>query len=168
MKKDITVLIALMALCLMLVSCSDDDEDDQSLIVGTWTAQSATIDFSIDGQDLADFLVGLGLSEEEAEVFETALDDGEQEFSSGTVTFNADGTYQAEDDSEVTNGTWSVNSDNTVLTLDLGTADEQTANILTLSQSELVLQFLEEQMEDLDLDGDAETLRLEAILTLSR
>ena len=115
-------------LCLFILfsfaSCNDDDDSSEEeastaeLIIGTWTSTDIEIRAFVGTQTLVEYLVDVeGLSQAEAEaqfdLFVAAL---EPELT-GSLTINSDGTYESDFEGGSDVGTWSLNDDETVLTL---------------------------------------------------
>ncbi len=115
-------------ICLFIVlgvgACNDDDDSSgeeasvAELIIGTWTSTDIEIRAFVGNQTLVEYLVDVeGLSQAEAEaqfdLFVAAL--GPEV--TGSLTINADGTYESDFEGGSDTGTWSLNADETVLTL---------------------------------------------------
>ena len=105
-------------------ACNDDDDssDDQrsteELLIGVWTTTEIDIRAFVGAQTLVEYLVDVeGLSQAEAEaqfdLFVAAL---EPELT-GSLTINADNTYESDFEGGSDTGTWTLNADETILTL---------------------------------------------------
>jgi hypothetical protein len=160
----------------VLVACNKDDEDaasSEAKLIGTWNTQSVTFEVTINGEDLLPYLAqALGITEAEAQGFyDLMVGDLEQNYE-GNVTINSDGTYESSsfgDEGGDTTGTWALSSDGKKLTLDAGTADEVTADIVELTSSTLKLLISEtEQTDDMDGDGNPEELAINVTMTMTK
>lgn len=137
MKKilDYPFRIMIVLLVLFVAACGSDDDDNDNLstadkLVGTWTTSSINIDASVGDQSLTDYLVDeVGLSAEDAAaqygLFVAAL----QSEVTGSITLNADNTYETDFGNGTDSGTWSLSTDEETLTLTDGSdATEVTVN----------------------------------------
>lgn len=168
MKKHLIKFYALAMLLgsmSILISCSDDDDADDpqpASIVGTWTYGSTSLSITVDGMSFVDWLVSQGTPQADAEALGALFEESSDVFGEATFTFNEDGTMTATEGTEVSDGTYSVNADNTIVTI---TAEGETLdfNIKTLSESALILSY-EESETDPDL-GASITISLEMSFT---
>lgn len=174
--KNLRLLTALWAIvfpCLFF-SCDEEDTEAQhtSDLVGVWSHDAAEFDVTIDGEDIATYLTGfLGISEADVEefvdqyteIYATQLLD----FNFGTWEFAADGTFSQVYDGGQNAGTWSISSDQSQLTM---TANEETAvaTVQTLTESQLVLHASNSVEQDLNQDGQTNTLEVSLVLTMVR
>ena len=107
-----------------LTSCDEDDDSSgdelstEELLIGTWTVTSIDIQAFVGSQTLVEYLVNeLGLSMEEAEAqFDLLVDSLEPDLT-GSLTINADNTYESDFVGGSDMGTWSLSSDEMTLTL---------------------------------------------------
>lgn len=171
---------------LTLTSCSEDDGGDGTIaddvagtLEGTWTSGTVTVNsITIDGQDIAVFLeefrqllIELQVPEEEIDAL---LDEFEEGFSEdfedldGSLTFNADGTYEISDTSGTDTGTWALSNNDETLTLDGGTEDELVMNIVSLTDTRFEGLVTEEISEDLDEDGTTNEVAISVTFVLAR
>ncbi len=174
LKNVLYLLIIPLSLAFM-ISCSEDDDDggdigSRSDLIGTWTVDGVTFEFTIDGVDIITWLVdNLGLSTEDADefrgIFEAAFEEG---FISGTITFDDDGTYQSTIGGEADSGDWELNG--STLTIQSSAPGDSPTNIeiTTLTSSSAVLSFSETEEEDFDDDGTREELAITIEMTLSK
>ncbi|HMB63694.1 MAG TPA: lipocalin family protein [Eudoraea sp.] len=157
-----------------VTSCSDDDttaeKSTMDLLVGTWTTSSVDIDATVEGQSLTDYLVNeVGLSENEAAdqyaLFEAAL----VSEVTGSLTLNADNTYESSFAGNSDSGTWSLSSDENTLTLLEGT-DAIVVTINSLTANTLSGSLGDDIMQDLDDDPGTpdETITVVATIILTK
>ena len=165
---------ALSAIALLATSgCSDDDEgisftDDD--IIGVWTVSGATVDFSVGGMSLVDYLVEtLELSEAEALLYEALISEGFDQGFDGTVEMKTDNTYVAQfGDDPAENGTWELTADGTILKLlEAGESEATELKLISINSTTMVLEYDESELIDFDQDGVEEetTLLIEMTLT---
>lgn len=169
MKKiKYLLLLLLMASSMLFQACSDDDEEPTITIVGNWMLQDQRIVLFLDGQQVSDVVAELLLEAAGVELDEPVLPAGTQ------LDFREDGTYTATvPGSPPEDGSWALNSDSSVLTIDAGTDDSISFNVTSLSGNRMVLSLAEEEEIELDSDNDGQpdgmqTVRLEAELTFTR
>ncbi|WPP51886.1 lipocalin family protein [Catalinimonas niigatensis] len=159
MTKRIFYTFSLMSFVL-LVSCDNDDDNDdpQPAIVGTWNLTNA--EFSFDDKSLRDFFeeyyseLGVELTEEQLDEIEDAFSEElEGEFDDGnTFEFQSNGTLlvKTDDDDQDSQGTWQMPDNNTLIINDGSEATEFTIESLTSSQ----LKISVESEEELDLEQE--------------
>ncbi len=102
------------------------------------------MEFTIDGQDLVQFLADtFGLSDTEVQpftdVFETEFPGGFE----GTITFEADGRYSASFDGEQDSGEWTLNGSIMTLISIMPGEGPVMLTVITLNSSSLVVQLRE-------------------------
>lgn len=157
-----------------VTSCSDDDtaaaKSTMDLLIGTWTTSSVDIDATVEGQSLTDYLVNeVGLSESEAAdqyaLFEAAL----VSEVTGSLTLNADDTYESSFAGGSDSGTWSLSSDENTLTLLEGT-DVIVVTINDITANTLSGSLGDDIMQDLDDDPGTpdETITVVATIILTK
>ena len=120
MKNSRIFIISSLLCCFILFgfnSCNEDDDSSgelstEELLVGTWTSTDIEISAFVGEQTLVDYLVDVeGLSQEEAEnQFDLLVSSLEPEVT-GSLTLNADNTYESDFDGGSDTGTWSLSED---------------------------------------------------------
>ena len=151
----------LVLLVIFSTSCGDDDGDGEEanvidLLIGTWTTdQIVSVTTSVDGQSILDYLVNeVGMSPTDAAVREALIQSALEQEVTGTLTINADNTYESMFAGGMDSGTWSLSADETTLTMFEGpdtiiiTINSITATRWDASTGDTIM---------LDLDGDAGT-----------
>ena len=158
---------------MLLVSCDNDDDNDdpQPAIVGTWNLTNA--EFSFDDKSLRDFIEeyyseqGIELTEEQLDDIEEAFSEElEGEFDDGnTFEFRSNGTLvvNTDDDDQDSQGTWQMPDDNSLIINDGSEATEFTIESLTNSQ----LKISVESEEELDLEN-TETVTIGLTLSFTK
>ncbi|MEX2593342.1 MAG: DUF4923 family protein [Anditalea sp.] len=166
MKNNLNLLFlaVLISSFSILVSCGnkDDESPKQDRIVGTWTYSSLDYDATINGQNYITFLVeNLGVSEAEAQTMASILIlQGIEQIAGAGITFNADGTYVIQDGSSEETGTYSLENNETQLTLNPDDGDTIIFEVTEFTNNSLTLASSEEVLEDLNGDGTDETIEI--------
>jgi len=179
MKNSIGNSIRLLSVILVIVvvaACSNNnDNNDNTMstadkLVGTWTTSVTNIDASVGTQSLTDYLVNdVGLSATDAATqFGLFVASLESEVT-GSLTLNADNTYESNFGSGTGNGTWSLSADEKTLTL-LEGSDTILISIISISGNTLNASIGDTIPVDLDNDpGTADVdVTVEATLTLTK
>jgi len=175
MKKTLVKFMFLIVAVMFFVSCEEDEEKIVS-IVGTWTVESVSADMTIDGLSFMDYYTTtLGVPESIVQLMYNEFKK-EIESMSGSIELKEDGTYvenfedgndgDGVDDDNT--GLWEISADNKVFTVDKGTEDEMVFNILTLTDSKLVMTANTTEYEDLNEDGIDETMVIAMTMSLVR
>jgi hypothetical protein len=161
MKTTKTFLLLLIGFSLVIFSsCETDDNnggDNGSGLVGKWTIDDSEASVTVGGVDFLTYLVNtMGIPQEQAEMIAGYMTGSSGAASTGTITFNEDGTYTAMVDGDSESGNWSLSSDGKVLTI-TGTDDDGSYSdeliVESLTSSKLVL-VLPIESEDVDMDDD--------------
>ena len=167
--SKVKIFILLGIIPLFLVNCEKDDDVKSSDLIGLWTVTDASIEMNVGDKSLIDYLIdALGITEMEAQLFESIFEEALSEGFTGTIEFKSDNTYESTFEGDTDTGTWELSSDGKQLTLDKGTADELTLDIISLSNNMLKIGFSEEEVDDLDSDGTNETISINIELTLEK
>ena len=174
MKRLKKLFWALSAVALLATfGCSDDEvigfTDDE--IIGVWTVSGTTVDFSVGGMSLIDYLVEtLELSEVEALLFEALISEGIDEGFDGTVEMRADNTYVAQfGDDPAENGTWELTVNGTILELlEAGVSEATELNLISINATTMILSYEESEPMDFDQDGVEEEITLLIEMTLTK
>jgi hypothetical protein len=175
-KALVTVgLLCTIAVTCFFSSCNDDDESTPSdLLIGEWIFSTATMELSIDDKTLVQYLMDEGgLTESEAEIYDDLLFGMiEDEFvpeSTVVITIKSNDTYLITDPSSEDNeGTRELSADGKTLTLDKGTEDEMMFEVVSLSESKLVINSIQELEDDFDEDTVNETMVINIEMTLNK
>lgn len=129
--KNLKLLAILVAGAFMFQSCNNDDEGgsaNEADLVGVWTSSEIAVDFIADGESYQD------------ENLESQFE-GEEE----TVEFREDKTYTANEGSdEEENGTWSLSSNGSSITLDPDTEESYEYEVVSASSSQLKVKVEED------------------------
>jgi hypothetical protein len=153
---------------LILVSCSKSSTPKDDLI-GTWSSASYTVTTTVNGTPLLQYLTNtLGLPADQAQAISTLVNGGVQQALPGSIQIKSDYTFTATSTGGTDTGTWSLSSDNKKLTIDPSNGDPMTFDVISLTSSNLHLQWSQTESEDLNSDGTPETLDSAIDLTLSK
>jgi hypothetical protein len=163
MKNPLLKSALIFSLVLSIVignSCKKDEETNEAInnLLGTWTINNSDVNLSVDGVDLVTYMVdNFGYSQQEAETLVSYFKLAIGADSQGTINFKDDNTYQLINSDGEENGSWSVNDEGSILTLEFA-GEVDNLNIVSLTSSNLKLTVPTESEEvDLDDDGDVET-----------
>jgi len=169
----VCLICAMMVAC-FFISCNNDDENTPSdLLIGTWTFSSSTMDLSINGKTLVQYLIDeSGLSQSEAETLADLLFGMiEDEYTPGSdvsIQIKSDGTYIMTGTDMNDDGTWELSSDGKTLTLDKGTEYEMVFDVESLTKSTLTILSQQSLEDDFNADSVNETMHIELEMTLNK
>ena len=153
---------------LIFSSCKKDETKTED-IVGTWTAGTTTFTAMVGDMTLNDYFIDvMGLTQEEADSY-TALYEMilEQAFT-GTMTMKSNNTYTSNLGGTADSGTWSLNSDESELTITSTIDGPTTLDVIELTSSKLRLQTSEITQEDLNMDGTDENITVTVDVTFTK
>jgi hypothetical protein len=171
MKKRLTIFGAILLVMftgVFLTSCSKDTDAAADLI-GTWTFDDATFDAKVGTKTLTQYLIDdVGLTQTEAQQLLVLFNLQMQQEFTGTIQLKSDNTYTGTIGGEADSGTWSLSSDEKVLTIDPDSDDPVVFDILELSSHKVVLRGTQSVAEDLNDDGTPETITITLELTLTK
>lgn len=160
-------------LILFFAACSSDDGDKLSTaekLTGTWTTSAINVEASVGDQSLTDYLTDeIGLSAEDAASYYALLVAALQSEVSGSLTLNADNTYESDFGDEGGSGTWSLSADEKTLTLTDASEVTEIA-IDSVSGSTLKVTYGDDISMDLDDEPGTpdEEVSVEAHITLTK
>lgn len=163
-------------LFLVLTACKDDEDEvtPSERITGEWEIQSSDVEVSINDQDYITFIQQAdNLSDEEKN---QAIQEIQLQIQlitqylnqtlGSTITFNANNTYE---EGGGDTGTWSLSTDGNTLTMDPDNSQEDLVfEVQTLTNTSLILLYEEEIQDDLDMDGEEDTLVAQLIIDLAK
>jgi hypothetical protein len=152
---------------LTLSSCKKDTKSDP--IIGTWTAGTTTFTAMVGDKTLNQYFIDImGLTQEEADSY-TALYSAIVTASfTGTITIKSNNTYTDNLGGSTDSGTWSLNSDQSVLTITSSTDGPTTLEVVELTSSKLRLHTTEITQEDLNSDGTDENITVTIDITFTK
>lgn len=156
-------ILLIAVLSFVLSNCTKDKEN---YLIGTWTIAEYSVDVTVNGTDIIEYLMQeMGLSQDQAELYASFYTAAAM---SGTIEFHDDGTFVANTNGDIYNGVWELSSDNTRLTFDAGTDNEQVMDVESLKRKEMILSFTETDSFDMDGDDINDNLVVDAQLTLEK
>jgi hypothetical protein len=148
--------------------CSKDSTKTAD-IVGTWTAGTFNYTAMVGSMTLTQYYMEvMGATAEEAALYASIVEQTVQQFFTGTITVKSDHTFTDNFGGTTETGTWSLNSDETQLTITPSTGDPMTFEVVELTSSKLVLHVSETQSVDLNGDEVDESLIIDGQLTFNK
>lgn len=148
------ILLTLIAAILFVTSCEKGVEIKEVDLIGTWDIGQASVDVKVGPISLYQFLkTTLQLADQEAQDFVDQLISEFDNISGGTITFNADYSYQMVHGDLVENGTWKLEGDKLYLNITGETPDDNPLNVESLDSSSAVVTWEEDQEVDANEDG---------------
>jgi hypothetical protein len=174
MTPNLRLPVLIGALFILLAGCSSDDGTPapvSDLVGGTWTVSNVDLVYTVGAQSLKDYLVNVeGYTPAEADFAIAFLEVLLLDELDGTISFNANNTYNSNFGGSPDDGTWSLSADGKTLTLDAGTIDEEVVTINSLTSSNCNLTISMDELEDVDDDPSTPDvlIKIEATLTLTK
>lgn len=148
------ILLTLIASLLFVSSCEKAGEVYESDLIGTWEIGQASVDIKVGPISLLQFLkTTLQIGDQEAEEFVDQLISEYDEISGGTITFNADYSYQMLNGDLGEIGTWELEGDKLYLTISGDIPDDEPLNVESLDSSSAFMTWEEDQEIDMNEDG---------------
>lgn len=169
-----------MGILILLSTACKDDEDPvtpSDRLVGTWTLQSYDTEVTINNQDYVAYIQQLPDLSDQEKAFAIALVELQIQHAledinipvGTTFQFKSDKNYEVKVPNEAAEtGQWMLNTDGTILTIDEGTQEEIAFEVDTLTETSLVLSIETTEQDDIDQDGEVDTLVAKFILNLSK
>ena len=153
---------------LILSSCKKDETKTED-IVGTWTTSTSTFSAMVGSQTLTQYFISeMGLSESDAASYTLLFESFIEAAFTGTITVKSNGTYTSDLGGTADSGTWSLNADQTELTITSGTDGPTTYDVIELTSSKLHLQVSETAPYDLNSDGIDEILTIDVDISFTK
>jgi hypothetical protein len=153
---------------LILSSCSKNDTKTDP-IVGTWTTGTSTFSVMVGDKTLTQYFVDvMGLSQADAESNAALLETFMKLAFTGTITFKSNNTYTSNLGGTADSGTWSLNTDQTILTLVSSTEGPMVYTVSELTSSKLHVQVSGTTPYDLNSDGTDEILSIDVDIDLTK
>ena len=153
-------------------SCGNDDDPEVVSIEGTWDYEEFDLEISINNMSDVDFFIQeFGATPAQATAASQSLKDGffeSDDFEGTRFIFASNGSYEIRVDDQLDeSGTYSVNADNTILTL---SSDSESIDfeIAELSRNRLTISVEERFEFDLTDDDIDEVLELKIIISFIR
>ena len=153
---------------LILSSCKKDSTKTED-IVGTWTTSTSTLSVMVGDKTLTQYFIDvMELPPADAQAYTDLLEQLMAQSFTGTITIKSNGTYTATLGGEADSGTWSLNGDQTELTITSGTDGPMTFDVVQLTSSELHIHAIVVTSEDLNGDDIPETMNVEVDIDFSK
>ena len=148
-------------------SCKKDTKSDP--IVGKWTAGTTTFTAMVGDKTLNQYYVDImGLSQADADNYTALYQLFLTSAFTGTITIKSNNTYTDNLGGTADSGTWSLNTDQTELTIVSGTDGPTTLDVVELTSSKLRLHTTEIVQQDLNSDGTDETINVTVDVTFTK
>jgi len=149
-------------------SCKKDSSGDAT-IVGTWTAGTVTTDIKVGELTLTQYYIDVvGLSEADAATYAALIQGILVQTFTGTITIKSDNTYTDNLGGTTETGTWSLNSDQTMITITPTGEVPMTFDVVELTSSKLIISGTETMPQDLNDDGTDEILTIKIDITFTK
>jgi len=163
------ILLSLIVSVFCINSCNKGQDIHEADLIGTWDIGQASVDIKVGPISLYQFLkTTLQLSDQEAQDFVDDLASGFDEFG-GTISFNADYSYQMLNGDFEENGTWELDGDKLYMIKTGELQDDDPLTIESLDSSAALLAWEEDQEVDITEDGSSDfTATLIIELNLSK
>ncbi len=153
---------------LTLSSCKKDSSGDNA-IVGTWTAGTITPDIKVGELTLTQYYIDvMGLTDVEAASYAALFQQILIQSFTGTITIKSDNTYTDNLGGSTNTGTWSLNSDQTKITITPTGDVPMTFDVVELTSSKLHIMVTESMPQDLNADGTDEILTVKLDITFTK
>ena len=151
------ILLTLITSLFLISSCEKDKDINEADLIGTWEMGQASVDIKVGPISLVQFLkTTLQLGDQEAQDFVDQLISEFDYVSGGTITFNADYSYQMLNGDLEENGTWELEEEKLYLTITGEILDDEPLNVESLNSSSALFAFEEDQELDIDEDGSSD------------
>ena len=148
------VLLTLISAVLFVSSCEKEAEIKEADLIGTWDMGQASIDIKVGPVSLFQFLkTSLQLADQEAQDMVDQLTSEFDKISGGTITFEADYSYQMVHGDLSEDGTWKLEGDKLYLTITGEAQDDTPLTVESLDGSSAVVTWDEDQEVDANQDG---------------
>ena len=163
------ILLIFFASTLFFNSCNKGEDILEADLIGTWDIGQASLDVKVGPISLFQFLkTTFQLGDQEAQAI---VDDLVSEFDEfgGTMTFNADYSYQMLNGDFAENGTWELDGDELYLTITGEMQDDDPLIVESLDSSSALISWEEDLEVDITEDGSPDfTATLIIELNLSK
>jgi hypothetical protein len=151
------ILLSIFAFTLLVNSCNKSNDIHEADLIGTWNIGQASVDIKVGPLSLIKFLqTALQLSDQEAQDYMEELISEFDYISGGTITFNADYTYQMLNGDFAEQGTWELDGDKLYLTITGEVLEDEHLSIESMDGSSALMAMEEDQEVDLDEDGSTD------------
>jgi hypothetical protein len=124
-------------------------------LIGTWDMGQASVDIKVGPISLYQFLkTTLQMADQEAQDLVDQLTSEFDNISGGTITFEADYSYQMVHGDLVENGTWNLEGDKLSLTRTGEAPDDNPLKVESLDSSSALITWEQDQEVDVNEDGN--------------
>ncbi|MDF1575549.1 MAG: hypothetical protein P1P86_10215 [Bacteroidales bacterium] len=163
------ILLSLIAFAVFVSSCNKSQDIDEADLIGTWDIGQASVDIKVGPISLFQFVkTTLQFSDQEAQDLVDELASEFDEFG-GTITFNADYSYQMLHGDFAENGTWELDEEKLYMTKNGEMQEDDPMTVESLDSSSALISWKEDQEVDITEDGSSDfTATLVIELNLSK
>jgi len=148
--------LTLISSLIFVSSCEKDKDIKEADLIGTWEMGQASVDIKVGPISLIKFLkTTLQLGDQEAQAL---FDQLASEFDDigGTITFDADYSYQMLNGDLAENGTWELEGDQLYLTITGESQDDDPLTLESLISTSALVVWEEDQEVDINEDASAD------------
>jgi len=150
------ILLTLITSLLFISSCEKDKDINEADLIGTWEMGQVSVDIKVGPISLIQFLkTTLQLGDQEAQALFDQLASEFDDFG-GTITFNADYSYQMLNGDLEENGAWELGGDQLYLTITGESLDDDPLTLESLNSSSALVVWEEDQEVDINEDASSD------------
>lgn len=147
------ILLTLIASLLFVSSCEKENEISEADLIGTWDMGQVSVDIKVGPISLLQFLkTTLQFADQQAQDLVDQLTAEFDDIGGGTITFNADYSYQMINGDLEENGTWKLEGDQLYMTIAGETQDDDPLTIESIDGSSALVAWEEDQEVDINED----------------
>jgi hypothetical protein len=166
--SNLKSLIVVLTTGLLLTACSKSKSTTDDLI-GTWKSGTYTITSTVNNMPLAQYLANvLGYPDALVQTLTNNINSSVQQALPGSIQLKSDNTYVATSTGGTDTGIWSLSSDSKKITIASSKSNPITFDIISLSSSDLHVQWSQTSLIDLNNDGTDESVVSTINVTLTK
>jgi len=148
------ILLTLIASLLFVSSCKKENEISEADLIGTWDMGQVSVDVKVGPISLFQFLkTTLQFADQEAQALVDQIISEFDDIGGGTITFNANYSYQMVNGDLVENGTWKLEGDQLYMTITGEAQDDNPLTLENLDSTSALVSWEEDQEVDVNEDG---------------
>lgn len=148
------ILLTLIASLLFVGSCGKGDEINEADLIGTWDMGQVSYDVKVGPISILEFLMtSLQFADQEAQDLVDQITSELEDIGGGTITFNADYSYQMVNGDLEENGTWKLEGDKLYMNITGETPDDYPLTLESLDSTSALVVWEEDQEVDVNEDG---------------
>lgn len=148
------ILLTLLASVFFVSSCEKENEVSEADLIGTWDMGQVSVDIKVGPISLVQFLkTTLQFADQQAQDLVDELTSEFDDIGGGTITFNADYSYQMVNGDLEEDGTWKLEGDQLYMTIAGETQDDDPLTIESMDSTSALVSWEEDQEVDISEDG---------------